>query len=331
MLDCFDGIVGLAHACESEYSVIPAVPLESFGIDETMIAQFIGAEDTVASLVHDAQQHARMIIQGDVLSRYAARIIPRTFLHAQRVGEPDGQQTLVNGATGLAGILVEVRQPHSNTRLTLSGLRFYAAATETVTVTVYDLSDGSAVDTFTVGAVADTITASPDTITIELPRRTGSFFIAHDRPTWRVQRIGSGCASCTGGRLSHGGVIVTGATLPASASMVRSNLRTTAFTGGLSVIVDVACDHAQYLCEHRSLLASPYAMKVAEIILRRGINAVERINSQRINLDLLKERADRTAEEYAAAMNNLLQHMVLPGDDVCFTCVRYSRVVTAAP
>lgn len=330
MLDCFDGLTGLANTCDA-YATGPVVPLESFGIDETLIAQFIGAEDTVASLVYDAQQRARMVIQSDVLARYAARIIPRTFLHARRVGEPDGHQTLVTGATGKAGILVEVKQATSNTRLTLSGLRFYAAATGAVTVMIYDLSDGSIVDTITVDAVADAITTAPDTITIELPRRTGCFFIAHDRPTWRVQRIGTGCAGCTGWKVSHGGVTISGASLPASASMVRSNLHTGALTGGLSVVVDVACDHGQYLCEHRSLLASPYVMKVSEVILRRGINAVDRINSQRINLDLLKDRADRFAEEYSAAMNNLLQHMVLPGDDVCFTCARYSRVVTSAP
>lgn len=331
MLDCFDNVVGLTRSCVSPYEVSPVMSLESFGVDETMIAQFIGVEDTVASLVHEAQQHARAVIQSDVLARYASRIIPRTFLHSQRVGEPDEHQTLVTGATGRAGILVEVRQPQANTRLTLSGLRLYAAATGTIDVTIYDLSDGSTVDTISIDATIDTITTALDTITIELPRRTGIFFIAHDSTSWRVQRIGAGCASCVGGKLSFGGVVVSGASLPASAPLLRSNLRTGVYTGGLSVIVDVACDHTQYLCEHRSLLISPYATKVVEIILRRGINAVERINSQRVNLELLKERADRAAEEYAAAMSNLLGGMLLPGDGVCFSCTKYARVVTSAP
>jgi hypothetical protein len=331
MLSCFDGITGLAHACASEYAVSPAVPLESFGVDETMIAQFTGAEDTVASIIYDAEQLARITLQTDVLSRYASRIIPRTFLHAQRIGEPDEHQTLVTGATGRHGVVVEVHQPRSNTRLTLGGLRFYGAVTEVVTITIYDLSDGSVVDTVELNAEADQIVTAADQITIELPRRSGAFFIAHDLPSWRVQRIGSGCSSCVGGRFIYGGVIIGGASLPNSAQMVSSNLRRSSFTGGLSLVADVACDHGQYLCEHRSFMQYSYAMKVAENILRRGIYAVDRINTQRINLDLLKERADRLAEQYAAAMSNLLQGMTLPGDDICFSCARYSRVVTSAP
>ena len=330
MLDCFDGLTGLANTCDA-YATGPVVPLESFGIDETLIAQFIGPEDTVASFLIGAEKQARLTIKSDVLSRYASRVIPRTFLHAQRVGEPDGHQTIVTGATGLNGILVEVNQRAGNVRLALTGWRFYAAATEAVAVTVYDLSDGSVAGTVVIDAVAGAISGSAAIVTIPLPRRMGRFFIAHDRPTWRVQQIGAGCSSCTGGAYRYGGVTVTGASLPPATAMVRSNLRTGAKTGGLSVVVDVACDHGQYLCESRDMLAGPYVSKVIEVLLRRGINAFERINSQRINLELLKERADRAGEEYVAAMDNLMGGMVLPCDDVCFTCARYARVVTSAP
>ena len=330
MLDCFDGLTGLANTCDT-YAVSPVVPLESFGIDETLIAQFIGSEDTVGSFLNGAEQQARLTIKSDVLSRYAARVIPRTFLHAQRVGEPDDHQTLVTGATGLNGILIEVNQRTANVRLALTGWRFYAAATEAVTITVYDLADGSVVDTITIDATADVLNSSAAIVTIPLPRRIGRFFIAHNRPAWRVQQVGTGCSSCTGGAYKYGGVTVTGASLPASTPMLRSNLRTGSKTGGLSVVVDVACDHSQYLCESRDMLAGAYVSKVVEVVLRRGINAVDRINSQRINMELLKERADRAGEEYAAAMNNLMGGFVLPCDDVCFTCAQYARVVTAAP
>lgn len=331
MLTCFDGLVGLAHACNNEYAASPTVPLESFGIDETMIAQFTGSEDTVASIIRDAEQRARAIMQKDVLSYYAPRIIPHTFLRSQRAGEPDGMQTLVSDGEGLNGILVEVRQLRTNVRITLSGLRFYAAATEDVEFNVYDLNDGSIVGTFMLSATQDAISTSSDVVTIELQRSSGSFFIAHALSTWRVQRIGSGCASCKGGKMSHGGVTISGASLGASSGMIRSNLRIKPATGGMSINVDVACDHGQFLCEGVSLWATPYATKVAELIMRRGIYAVERINSQRINLELLRERADGAAEEYAGSMSNLLGRVVVNGDDVCLSCVRYTRVVTSAP
>jgi hypothetical protein len=330
VLDCFDGLTGLANTCDA-YAASPVVPLENYGIDETFIAQFIGPEDTVASFLYGAEQDARLVMKTDILSRYAARIIPRTFLHAERVGEPDGHQTLVTGATGLNGILIEVNQRAANTRLALTGWRFYAAATESVTITIYDLADGSVVDTVTIAATTNVLSSSAEEVMIPLPRRTGRFFVAHDRPTFRVQQVDSGCSSCTGGAYRYGGVLVTGASLPAATPIVRSNLRTGSKTGGLSVVVDVACDHSQYLCEARDMFTGPYVKKVIEVILRRGINAVERMNTQRINLDLLKARADRAGEEYAASMTNLMSGMVLPCDDVCFTCAKYARVVTSAP
>lgn len=331
MLDCFDGVTGLAKACGDPYAVSPVLPLESFGIDETMVGQFIQAEDTVASLIRDSEARARALMQTDVLTRSAKRIIPRTFLHAERVGEPDGHQTQVSGQSGMHGILIEVNHRNSNTKLTLTGLKFYADVTETVTVTVFDLNDGAEVGSFEIAAQAGKIASSAGIVTIQLARRSGSFFIAHDRTSWRTQKIGSGCSNCTGGAYKYGGVRVTGASLADSAAMIKSNLRTSASTGGLSVVVDCACDHGQYLCESRDLIIVPYVTKVAEMVIRRGIEAVSRINSQRLNLDILNDRADRLADEYVSAMNGLNVGAFMPGDDICFSCIRYSKVITSAP
>lgn len=319
-LDCLQGLTGLSGACNAPEGLV--VPLEVYGLNETVIGQFLGPEDSVASLVSQCEQQARAIIASDVLTRFAGRIIPRTMMHAERAGEPDEHQTLETGLTGLGGILVEVSHPRSNVKLLLSGFRFFAGDDTTAQVSITDLSDGTLVySPFAITGSAHQINGSTEVVEIPLPRRSGAYLIHTDATSCHTMQVLGGCGTCSGGVRRHGGVSYTGARLPAGAPMMRSNLRTSTNTSGLSAVVDVVCDHAQVLCELKTIIAPAYAAKVAEVILRRGVYAVDRINSQRIDVDALKERADRAGKEYAEMLTNALNGAVLQPDDLCLSCV----------
>jgi hypothetical protein len=111
----------------------------------------------------------------------------------------------------------------------------------------------------------------------------------------------------------------------------RSNIQRTSSTSGLSVLVTLECAHAQLLCEVKDVMALPYLYKLGEAIMQRGIHAYSRMNSTRLNLDDLKDRADRYGQQYVAAMQNTLGRMRLPDDPRCFVCHTPLRSTVSLP
>lgn len=326
MLSCFDGLVSLDRTCTAGSGV---VSLQSQGIDQSLIAQFTGKEDTAASLLADCEEHARLVLSHDVLTYFQDRIIPRTFIDRKHVGEPNERQEVQTG-TGIGGILVEIDQPKANTVLRIASLGLYATTTGDVTITIYDLEDGSVAATYTMAVTAGRSITEGVQIVLPAYRERKAYFITHDLTEWYRTDLGHSCASCGVG-YEHGGVRLTGARLPDGMPVKKMNLRQSSLTSGLSAVISVECAHTQLLCEVKNAMALPYVLKVAETIIRRGVDAVDRLNSQRLDLDLLRSRADRLGAEYAAAMQNSVGRMMLPGDNLCYTCRATSRSFISLP
>jgi hypothetical protein len=328
LLPCFDGLLTLDNTCEAGSG---AITLQSVGIDETQIGDFLGPEDTITTFLANAEEYSRGILRHDVLTYYGNRINPHTFLDRKMIGQPHDGMDLQSG-TGKGGILIEIDQRNSNTVLRLGALGLFADTTGDVTITIYDLEDGSVAATHVL-AVAAGVSYTKN-VQIELPayRKKKAYFITHSLADfYRVDVHGAGCTSCSGKGYTYGGVTMHGARIGAGLPMLRENLRISAYTSGLMALVTVECSHAQMLCELRDALAMPYALKVAETIIRRGVHAVQRLNSQRMDLDLLKSRANEYGAEYSSTLSNLLGRMRLPEDPMCFTCNTPTRTVIDIP
>ena len=317
MLDCFDGILTLDDTCATGAGVIA---LNTLGINETMLGELTGPEDTPATLLAQCEQQARAVMHSDVTTWMAPRIVRRTFVDRANIGQMDERQEVFTGQTGDGGIVVEIDNPNSNAVLLIGRLGFWSDVGGPVPITIYDLYDGSVVATDTVDAIAGENVYQGAQIALPAYRRKVSYFISSPETSfYRVDIHGEACANCVRGNLG-GGVHVWGARLPAATTVSRGNLQRVSHTSGLQVLLTLECDHAQMLCEVKSVLAYPYALKVAECIVRRGVHEVRRMNNQRIDMDLLKERADRYGQEYADAMRNVLGNMRLPDDRLCYAC-----------
>lgn len=327
MLDCFDGVLTLDATCAGGNGVIA---LNSIGINESLLAKLTDAEQTPASLLAECEAQARAIMHHDVTTWMAPRMIRRTFVDRATIGEANDRQEVMTG-TGMGGIVIEIDNPKSNAILRLGRIGFWSDVGGPVPVEIYDLIDGALVDTLTVDTVAGQITNLSIQIALPAYRRRSAFFIATAEGSFfRVDTSAGNCVHCTRGNLG-GGVHVWGGRIPAASAVSRGNIQRVSHTSGMLLLVTLECDHAQLLCEVKNELAYPYALKTAECIVRRGVHAVERLNTQRLDLDLLKERADRYGQEYAAAMSNTLGRMRLPDDPLCFTCVRPTMSTVSAP
>ena len=320
-LDCFDGLLGLDRTCPPSGGG-GVVALGSVGIDETLLAAFTGPEDSVASLIADAEAYARLVVQSDVLTYHAKSIIPHTFVDRQTVGSPDDTQTLVTGQTGSGGFLVTVDPRGASMVLRIVTATLHGAATGNVTVTITDLADGSTVGAFTIPAVAGQNVSEPVGIDIPVSGRKRTLFVHHPLASFYRTSMSGSCATCSSCICDVSGMQVTGARIAASVPMVRSNVRTSCLTSGLGLTVTLACDHGQLLCQYRDALALPYLEKVAKTLLRRGIAASTRVNAPTLDREGLEKRADRHGESYAKAMENVVGGMRTPPDPMCWVCRR---------
>lgn len=309
--------------------------LQSIGITERSIAQILNEDETPALFLANVEQLARKVVRNDVITHFADRIVPRTIIDGEGIGHPDEhQQVLTGGAGEKGGIVIELGESKSNQVLRLSqiGLWMPGPAATPFTVEVYDLSDGSLVESVTIDAGGDVQVLEHVQVVLPARRRRKSYFICTDATSFYKVNMASDatCTTCSGA-LSFGTCYVWGGRLPAAVPMRRSNIRSASHTSGIMLTATVECDHAAILCEVRDLLALPYLYKVGHLIMERALYAFERINSNTIDKEALAMRHDSFGQQYVASMNNVLGKMRLPEDPTCFICHQRTRSITAIP
>jgi hypothetical protein len=332
MLECFDGLITMDATCAGGDPGV--LTLQSIGIDETLLADITGREDTPGSVFANAQKYARAVMHNDVVTHFAARMIRRTFLDRVLVGQADERQTLESGI-GIGGVVIEIGRnstwQRSNVVLRIGSLGLWSDTSGPATVTVYDLEDSTVVATRTIDLIAGHNVVESVQIALPAYRRKKSYFITHSLPSWyRTTTEASGCTTCVKGQLGSD-VSVWGGRIAPALPVKRSNIQRTSGTSGLSVLVTLECDHSQLLCEVKDVMALPYLYKVGEAIMLRGIESYGRLNNTRLNLENLQERATRYGQQYAAAMQNTVGRMRLPDDPKCFACYTPVRSTVSLP
>jgi len=330
-MDCLTSLVSLDATCASDGTGFAT--LGQIGITERLLAQIINEEETVPLMMERTLALAASVVRNDVVTHYADRIIPRTFIDGRGFGVPaeSGEvQTYAAGERG--GIVVELGESGSNQSLTLSDLQLLVDTSGPVTVTMHDLGTAQIVASAVVQAVAG-VPAGAVRLRLPARRRRTVYFVSTDAGSaYRTDLdYNAACTNCNYHGVMVHGVNVWGARLPAATAVRRPNLRAVSHTSGIMVTVTVDCDHAALLCDVRERVALPMLFKVGQLITDRAIHAFERLNSQTMSKKALRERHDNLGAQYAAAMDNLLSKMPLPNDPTCFVCNQRTRTVTAIP
>lgn len=330
MSNCLDSLIGEDNGCTTTTG---RLYLKDIGVTSTDLEAFTGQGHADGSdLVAEVRRLSAAYVAGDVLRYFAPRIKPRTFIDRARIGFPYErwtQQTAVSNT--LNGIEIDVCAKNSNVKLNISSIGFYGTETKTVTVTVWDLTDGTSLATQEISAVAGSFVTVQTDIVVSIPRKTTRILITTPETSfYRVNTINGGCASC-GGEFRRSMVTARGATIDTSVPKMHSNVQGASTTGGLSVIASLVCDHAQILCENKESIALPLLYKYGEEIIKRGLWNVQRMNTETLAREVLEQRLAEYAGQYRKTMDEVLMGMPLPTDTECFTCNSRTRVVQVIP
>lgn len=320
MASCLDDLIGDDNGCATRTG---RLYLRDIGIPETFIAAILNKEDQgTNSFMADRRRLATEYVTNDVLTHYDKNIIGRTFVDAARIGRYADTEVLVNGdADYLHGMVIDVCTPATNTKLLISRIEFYGETTGPVTVTLYDLRDGSTITTETITAVAGQLASVDVDIVIQCRRERRRILIVTDQDVYYKSTLtNGGCATCPKSYYSNGVIEARQHMIDPDDKKIPANLMPSSDCGGLSVTATVQCDTLAWLCEVKASLALPLLYCLGREIYTMAMYNFERYGIQNLRRQDVEKRRDEMEAYYAKAMSDLFGTVLTPNDGLCFTC-----------
>ena len=327
MPSCLEALIGTDYGCTTTTG---RLYLKDIGITEQFLGNLVKAHNsTVADYMAERMRIAVARVTSNVVSHYRRDMIPKTFVDAARLGVWPDIEALDTAVSGYQhGIMIEVCTPATNTRLNISSIEFYGETTGTVTARLYDMRDGKLLRTLTATATAGEVTTFADVdVVVSNPRGTLRLFLATDQTSFYRATIGGDCSTCSGGVSKMGVLTASSVRILTSDKKTYANKTGASNTGGLSIVVTVACDHEQYLCDMKSSLALPVLYSLGHEVMDNALNSFERWGVQDYRREDVEARRDQLAALYSDAIKDVLAYSPVPNDPICFDC---RKVVTSA-
>lgn len=332
-MGCLADLVGRTLTCDASDG---KVYLGELGITSKEVEDYLSADNISAeAFLAERISMAERAVSAEVMSHYANRIVPHTFVDRARIGQPDDDQEVLTPTADTAnGIILEVSAGWSNVQIEVSRLEVWQDASS-VNVTFHDLTDGTLLHTEPVTLTSGKITAKEVSISLSIRRRTLTRILVSTTATsyYKTTMTSGGCTRCGSGRFAQGMLQAYGASIDSTlATYSYGDITRITNTGGISLIATIVCDHKGWLCEIKESFSLPMAYKVASEIMAYGANNHDRFNARvGQNTDAIKDRANYFEGKYRDAMDNLMKNMPLPDDEVCFECRKSVRQTIAIP
>ena len=319
MASCLDTLIGDDNGCATRTG---RLYLKDIGITENFLSAILNKEDaSTSTFMADRRRLATEYVTSAVLKHYNKNIIGRTFVDAARIGRYADTEQLVNGdASYLHGFVIDVCTPVTNTKLLISRIDFYGETTGDVTVTIYNLKDGTVVSTQTIDAVAGQMSSVEVDIEVQCMRERLRLLVVSDQDVYYKSTLYEGCATCRGYQYRNGVIEARQYVIDPADKKIAANLLPGTDTGGLSVIASVQCDIGAWLCDIKGALALPLLYCLGREIYTMALYNFERYGIQNVRKQDVKDRRDELEAHFVTAMNELFETAITPNDGLCFTC-----------
>ncbi len=203
----------------------------------------------------------------------------------------------------------------------IRAIEFFGNTTGDVDVDVHDMLSGELLVTETISATAGQVSGKEVNISIQARRQKMRLFISTDETEFYRANVTDGCSTCFGKVVYKNGILQanTGRILKADAVQYQ-NLTSYSYTGGLSAIVSVSCDHGAWICEMKSAMALPLIYCLGREILTAALYNFDRWGIKDLRKEDVKERRDELEALYSKSMSGLYEWMPIPQDPSCFVC-----------
>lgn len=336
--NCFENIIALKGTCDD---VVPesGLYLNDLGIDKNFIGQvitkdYIDESDFVTRKMNFAVKTVANQIHNFLRSKYKANTVIQNY----RIGHHQDNLVQTLGTGTFKGIEFDLCQSSSYLDFFANEINLQVDFTGTINVLIYDLLQGELLDTIEVDVEANKVARVYLNKVYKSDRKSLDLFICYDTTGINsiTTRLKKNCINCSGkyySELNNQFEKVRAAEITNGDPFIKSSLNYINETGGLSVVHSLSCNHENWLCSITNQLAFPVLYHTAYLIYDHAQTATgQRWNNETaINAEMVDERKKFFYDKYAEAMNNLLQNILPPSDELCFACKNNVRHVVMIP
>lgn len=336
--DCFENLVALRGTCND---AVPTSGLyfNDLGIDKNFIGQiitkdYVDESDFITRKLNFSIQTVANQIHNFLRPKYKAN----TVIENYRVGHHQDNLVVVPGTGTFKGIEFDLCQSTSYLDWFSNEINLLVDFTGTINVLIYDLLTGELLDTIEVDTVANRVSRVYLNKVYKSDRKHLDLFVCYD--TTGINSISTklkkNCINCSGGyynEINNRFEKIRAAEITNGDPFIKSSLNYINETGGLSVVHSLSCNHENWLCSVSNTLAFPVLYHTAYLVYDHAQTAKgQRWNNETaISAEMVDERKKHFYDRYAEAMNNLLQNMLPPSDELCFVCKNTVRHVIMMP
>ena len=329
MLDCLLGLVGIKGRDSGSLAYVNSLP----GISVQDFEQSVNNEARSAfERIDELTKLAIEEVVQDVQTYMAGKYELKTFTENDVIGYFQENQIVVPAQVGnQVGIYIKARlSPYL--KLFIRRLRVQVQHTGTFDVKIWDMIQNKLLQTIPVTVVDGEITSIDIDFEYYTNKQYLSLFIGYESnfPSYKTNIVKFSENTYTSPWLDSW-LFCAGRILSDGQTVLFQNSNPHSTTSGLSFDYSLQCSFDEKLCNIKKLLAKPIQYKVAALIAEdmkfsRRLNGV--VTSYVDDFGVL---ADKYNGEYALRMNQLLQNMQQPNDNLCFCRVTRTETRTALP
>ena len=334
---CFSQIIGIKNGC------VGYVPSSGLYLDDINITlgdiEKITTRDVAGaiSLVNDKIAFAGNIIKNSVQTHFQNRFISTSIIENLSIGEIQENKPVISPvANTYKGLEIEYGFTDSFLNVEVSTISLFSDYTGDVNVFIYDEILGTLLDTIVVSAVAGENVTKVVNKTFAIGRRKIklAFLVDATFDAYKVLAGSGPCSSCSTDtkKVYWGGISARSIKVDSSADIIPQNILGSSESHGLTVSLNVNCDHESWLCSMGNLFALPLLYQTGILLLDYSIDYTTRLNSKTIiDPDRLREQRNKLIELYNESMNGVVGRMMLPNDSRCFACNDRLKSVVILP
>jgi len=335
-LPCLEALVGLRDVCESIDAA--GAYLDQLGISSRELRDYLTADHAdIDSLFRSCRTTAAMTVAAGLQRHLRPNYRTRSLLENGRLGyhAPNLQYDPVLPGR-LGGWHLSLDFPDSYLELLIPSLTVQLDTTGPVAVNLYDLQQGTLLETITVDAVADELVTVYPHWRIAAPKRPLSLLVARDISTvagvktTTSSRVNCGTCAAQSAKPWTG---LTGRPAYTAGTFLDGALTYMNSAAGLSLVTSVVCDREGWLCGFSRSLTLPLLYATAREIYDRALRSTyaERLNARTADPERLRELRGEYASLADASLQQVVGALAPPDDDNCFFCQRNLRTVVALP
>ena len=311
---CLSELVKSGFACEEEKpNAIHALNSPIFGITETMLSRVKGDEyATPQDLVDATINSVSNTILSEVMGYMTNQKLVNSVIDHQFVGyQKDGTKPASNRWGGVYGQL----RNDIAVKLQVMSVTIEVDYTGTISLKFINITTGEVV-TENVAVVVNT----PKTITPNVEFSSGmqrlKWAIGYDKNgiVSRHTRIEKDCLDCSVLPKCGPYVWVYGAEFNENGGAVKR----IGHNSGLSVEFSITCDHEPLLCTNKTLIATPFAYKVAAELMAYALTTGRYNDEDEKKFD---KKLGWFAAEYDRHMRLIVPRISVPNNE-CSSCFR---------